>query len=134
MTIEELNIVTKEFSNLYLKKDIKINSFSELYDLDIDWPNTYPNNLSPGVYALLDENKDLYYVGSTIVAIGIRFKEYFSYDSDKKCIKSIEFKNISFLTTLCIAGDNKFLAPALEYFMISKLQPAGNKNLKYYFL
>lgn len=130
MTIEELNILTKEFSNLFLKNKIKINSFSELYDLDLNWPDTYPYNLLPGVYALLDENKDLYYFGSTLVAIGERFKKYFGYDSNKKCLKSMKYNNISFLTTVGFDDKIKYLIPALEYYLISKFNPPGNRNLK----
>ncbi|MBX7046075.1 MAG: GIY-YIG nuclease family protein [Ignavibacteria bacterium] len=130
--IYKLNETVNEFLEKFIKSDLKFLSFSEIYKLSLDWLKAYPNNELAAVYAFFDLENRLQYIGSTTVSIGARFKEYFKKDKTdrNKCIKLEKFNVVESISTLGLIEDNKFLAPAIESYLIYKLNPPINKKLK----
>ena len=103
---------------------------SDLYDLDKDWTNSYPNASLPGIYVFFDEIGDLLYIGkvSRKNVLGKRLSAYFGHD-DKggwKLHKPHEWEQYGcpkYICTIPLPVDRSFEAPSIEEYLISKLNP-----------
>ncbi len=92
------------------------------------WPNVY----SPGVYLIFDVNKRVIYIGKASMNswFGARLGTYFKLGPDKSCVVLDADKwngDPRFVAVIPMQEDFRFEAPALEEFLITKLQPIDNK-------
>lgn len=135
--ISEINEYSKKYRNPNLEKF----DFSELYDLfpenkdtDFDtkykWPGSWPvsgTHSNAGVYFVFNNLLELIYIGKSSMNSGIcaRLNAHFK-DVDGKCKLIGNWSNPKFFFCVFMPHDSKFEAPALEEYLISKLQPCDN--------
>jgi hypothetical protein len=145
ITDERLNsafCAIEEFTDKYRRHDFLPLEISNLYDLfpsalhsldaappDI-WPAPYPFDQRAGVYLIFSESFELLYVGKSSMSqcIGKRLWTYFHYSPDQTCVlKHSTWKQPPrFLITIAVPEATPFEAPALEEFLIGRLQPTSN--------
>lgn len=117
-------------------------SVGPLYDLfpekgegtescEVSWPTMWPNCHDAGVYALLDEQLNVLYIGKASLrsSIGGRLSSYCAYRSDKTCrLKHDGYwtKTPRYAWSVAVPETTPFEAPALEEFLIRELQPSDN--------
>lgn len=101
-----------------------------IYD---DWHEEWPDNKHPGVYVFLNKKDEVLYVGkvSNNSCFGARLQAYLGYhpdDRNKPEIKHNALKDAGFLKIQTIALEKEFAfeAPAIEEFLIAKLNPPIN--------
>ena len=127
ITIEKL----KEKINWYcerFKLDLQPSDIYALYpqNNEYGWPAEYPNSTSAGIYAMLDNNKNVIYIGKSS-NIGYRMSNYFAYDDDKKCrLKDYRVEGVAYLITFATMDNEKYACSSLEEFLISELSPQCN--------
>jgi hypothetical protein len=128
--LKELKAVLDEFNKNYPRPNMPELEISEVYDLDTDWTNSYPNASLPGIYVIFDEEGCLLYIGkaSRKNVIGRRLSAYFGHD-DKggwKLHKPDEWKSygkLKYIITIPLPVDRAFEAPAIEEYLITRLKP-----------
>jgi excinuclease UvrABC nuclease subunit len=125
----ELSQKLEIFRNLLHPSLQDLITISARYNLKDDWPKTWPDNEKPGVYVLLDEQKEILYIGKSSVCIGSRLNAHFHYAQNRnECIPySDALSNIRFIWTVGFPRDKWFLSTALEEFLIAELDPKLNK-------
>jgi hypothetical protein len=143
---ERLNSVIcaiEDFTDKYRRHDFPPLEISNLYDLfpsalhSLDtappdvWPAPYPFDQRTGVYFIFSESFELLYVGKSSMSscIGKRLWTYFHYAPGQVCVlkHSTWTQNPRFLITVAVPETTPFEAPALEEFLIGRLQPTNNK-------
>ncbi len=87
----------------------------------------FPNADLPGVYAFLDHNQELLYIGSSI-GLGRRLGD--GYIGRVGEIKDAKIKGAKSLRTIGVPKEHFFEAMAIEAFLIRELAPPRNTNLK----
>jgi len=115
---------------------------SGLYDLSPDrphsfatppphsWPAAYPFGWRAGVYLIFSESLDLLYVGKASMSsnIGSRLATYFHYGEAREMV--LQHSGWSqpprFFYAVAVPEQMPFEAPALEEFLIGRLQPPDN--------
>jgi|GEM_PF-6098450 len=129
--MEKVKKLTEEFFNKFLKIKNRDLAFSEIYDLVKDWlpSEQYPNGNSPGIYFLLDKNKDIYYIGCSKISISSRLNVYFKYDKQdrNKCYKTKGSEDVFYIITYPMENDLKYFVYSLELYLIEKVRPKVNK-------
>lgn len=95
------------------------------------WPSMWPNCHDAGIYALLDEQLNVLYIGKASLrsSIGGRLSSYCAYNNDK----TVRLKHEGYWTatpryawSVAVPVETAFEAPALEEFLIRELQPPDN--------
>jgi len=95
------------------------------------WPDDWPNAGRAGVYAVFADDRELLYVGKSSMNsfLAARLGAYFGYAPDRSCrIKNTWVRAPRFLVTVGVPDDSTWEAPALEEFLIQKLNPPLNRN------
>ncbi|WP_227421945.1 GIY-YIG nuclease family protein [Pacificispira spongiicola] len=105
--------------------------WSEPWDIQCNFDQTWPNNGRPGCYAIFDRDLKLLYIGKTI-NFGKRLGEHFKVDptdpTRKRGLpKTTEAWSPKAHYVLTVALDHAYEAPSLEEYLIEKLQPCGNR-------
>ena len=104
---------------------------SEIYalypqDNEYGWPAEYPNSRHAGIYAMLDKNKNVIYIGKSN-NIGYRMSSYFAYDENKGCkLKDSRVEGVAYIITFATKDNEKYACSSLEEFLISELSPQCN--------
>lgn len=127
---------TRKLVEQYNKKYLTDFSLGEPYNLypksrnEFGFYGTWPSCEKGGVYLILDENKNVIYVGETN-AYGRRFKYYFDKDADGCCVLNQHWKgNPHYIITLEAPADALYERLSLEAFLIKELEPIDNtKNV-----
>ncbi len=106
---------------------------SSLYDLREDWPDEYPNADKPGVYFLLNNEKELVYVGKASFSndIGSRLGKRIGYDSQRRAlIRDPQWLSacVRYIATVGLAAEHAFEAAAIEEFIVVNLNPCPILN------
>lgn len=98
-------------------------------DPSLAWPHAYPQADRPGVYLVLDANKNLLYIGKS-AGLARRISSYFRYarDGSKACevVHPQWSRRPVFLVTVALG--EKFEPPSLEEFLIGTFDPPDNKT------
>lgn len=127
ITLNELENRILWYSNRY---NVKFNR-SEIYalypiDEEYGWPQTWPNNVHSGVYALLDTNKNVKYIGKAH-NLGARFSSYFMYGNENECQpKDVKAKDIRYIISFASQDCERYTCLSLEEYLISELNPEYN--------
>jgi hypothetical protein len=91
------------------------------------WTDNWPFAWSPGVYMIYSESLDLMYIGKASMNryLGQRLGDYFG--GSTTCIpKKNWLQTARFVINIAVPEETPFEAPALEEFLIKKLQPPWN--------
>ena len=116
---------------------IEMRGFYDLYpgtddaDCEYRWPNAWPDVQSPGVYFIFDVNMQVLYIGKASMnnPLGSRLGTYFKFGPNKSCVvqKREYWKGVPrFVSVIAMKPEFRFQAPALEEYLIGKLQPIDN--------
>ena len=130
----DLKSAISELNDNFRRPGLPALEFSlPLYDLKSDWTKTYPNADGPGVYVLLDGNQVVVYVGkaSFSATIGSRLGNHIVRDSNgEPCVSNPawESAHIRYISTIGLPIVHAFEAPAIEEFLITRLQPCPFLN------
>lgn len=130
-----------EYSERYRHPGLPLYRLGPVYDLypnevkaatncELGWPETWPNSDQAGVYAFLDGELNVIYVGKSSMNsfLGARLSSYCRYDEFRNC----ELKHSGwtvkprYVWTAGMPEELAFEAPALEEYLIRKLQPTDN--------
>jgi hypothetical protein len=130
--LSDLHKAIDIFNEEYPRPGIKPIGLSERYDIRKDFLNrSYPNSDFPGVYILFDENMNILRIGKASCdrALGSRLSDYFEYGPDKEGVaKDSDYKVVRYLMTIGLSKDRAFEAPAIEEYLIGKLDSDLNKT------
>ena len=128
--LEKLKAVIDDFNKNYPRPSLPELKISDIYDLDTDWTNSYPNASLPGIYVFFDRDGELLYIGkvSRKNVLGKRLSAYFGHDDEGgwKLHKPHEWEPYGFPKYICtipLPADHSFEAPAIEEYLIAKLNP-----------
>ncbi|MBK6606960.1 MAG: GIY-YIG nuclease family protein [Leptospiraceae bacterium] len=150
MNYKELDTFIKEYCEKYRGPGLLPYAHTELYDLypeivdtnsskaRYEWPGSWPHPIEgfqkythAGVYIFFDKELNVIYVGkaSQNSAIFSRLATYFKNDQDK-CLFTRPWWEIKpkYIKLIFMPEGHKFEAPALEEYLIDKIQPYGNSQ------
>ena len=111
--------------------DLFPESRNSIEAIEHKWPDTWPNSSDAGVYALFCEDMALLYVGKSSMrnCLGARLSSYFGFSSEGACRINGDWGiNPKYLITIAVPSDATWEAPALEEFLIQRLNPLLNIN------
>lgn len=136
----DLNSLTKKFLDEHSK-----NKYTEpLWSEQWKFKGEIPNQAKQGVYAFLDENSEVVYIGVGAskgggiyegAGLGSRLGRIWKKhsltplheDGSKLYEKTDSYKYIHSVVTFALEPTEWYLAYALEYYLISKMLPTKNK-------
>ncbi len=153
MNNKALDSFINEYCEKYRGTGLQPYAHTELYDLypenvDINsskapykWPDPWPHPKEgfqkythAGVYIFFDKDLNVIYVGkaSQNSAIFQRLGTYFKNDHNEKCLFVRHWweKKPKYFKLIFMPEGHKFEAPALEEYLIDKIQPYGNAQGK----
>ena len=138
----DLLSAVREYDENYRSAKMGKLEISEPYDMapekgetripcDGKWPDMWPYASRAGIYAFIDKNLEVVYVGKASLrsTLGARVSSYCGYATDRSCQMYHRWTSLPrYLVTVAVPEDTPFEAPALEEFLISKLQPNENST------
>lgn len=91
------------------------------------WPQPWPIPDSAGIYAFLDSNKTIVYIGKAS-QMGARLNHYFGYGEGGKCIlKDKRVDEIFYVQCYSCIPEEPYTCHSLEEYLISEMNPKYNK-------
>lgn len=91
------------------------------------WPQPWPIPDFAGIYAFLDSNKTIVYIGKAR-QMGARLSHYFGYGENAKCIlKDKRIDDISYVQCYSCSPEEPYACLSLEEYLISEMNPKYNK-------
>jgi hypothetical protein len=105
---------------------------SKPYVVAADWPKEWPGAGLPGVYAFMDADNSVVYIGKASCGrtIGHRLAAYFQYGPNRIGVIATDSKSeaVTHVITVTVPANRAFEAAALEEFLIREVRPPRNKN------
>jgi len=122
-TIQEIQVHIEELKRLV--PGMPSLALSEPWFIPGSWAeHEYPNSSLPGVYIFADVTANIIYVGKASTGLGYRIgNEYVGRDG---VLKGNKVVGAAALYTIPLPKQLFFLSPAVEEFLISRLQPERN--------
>ena len=108
-----------------IAKSLNVSEAWRIPENYIDNPKCFPNSEFPGVYIFTDKNANILYIGKASSGLGSRIGN--GYLGRNRVRKSDKIINAHYLYTVKLNWEEFFLAPAIEEYLISELDPSGNK-------
>ena len=105
---------------------------AEIYALypkegEYGWPQPWPIPDFAGIYAFLDSNKTIGYIGIAR-QMGARLSHYFRYGENGKCIlMDKRIGDISYVQCYSCSPEEPYACLSLEEYLISEMNPKYNK-------
>lgn len=105
---------------------------AEIYALypkegEYGWPQPWPIPDFAGIYAFLDSNKTIVYIGKAS-QMGARLSHYFRYGENGKCIlMDKRIGDISYVQCYSCSPEEPYACLSLEEYSISEMNPKYNK-------
>ncbi|EDZ65766.1 hypothetical protein NOC27_2446 [Nitrosococcus oceani AFC27] len=93
------------------------------------WPEIWPHAARAGIYAFLNEDSEVIYVGKASLrnSLGARISSYCGYGADRECRFYGEWRSPPrYVLVVAVPDETRFEAPALEEYLIRELQPSDN--------
>jgi len=100
-------------------------------DIELKWPDTWPNSERHGIYLIMGEHFRILYIGkASMEKLGCRLGSYFKYGEDNKSCKVVGewSQQPKYVLTIAVPNDieNKydmpFEAAALEEFLLKEFK------------
>jgi hypothetical protein len=122
ITVDDLRSCLTELNEKYPRPGMAPLALSELCD-STDSALPWPHAGNPGVYALFDANRELLYIGKASCnrTLGQRLRAHFNKNG---AAKSQAFASVGYIATIPVPTDRAFEAPAIEEFLIARLNPS----------
>lgn len=121
---KDLEKAVDVFNKKYRRPHFDI-SLTELRDISNEEFASWPSNESPGVYIFLDVDKNITYIGkASLQGIGYRLNQRFD---TKWNPKKPESEGCVYITTIALAEESFFEAPAIEEYLLKHLKTRSNK-------
>lgn len=122
ITIEDLKWCLEELNKQFPRPGMHplfVSEFCDIKDTAAPWPHAE----KLGVYALFDDSLELLYLGkaSCNSGLGYRVRAHFDKTGGSKAPK---FEKVRYLATIPVPTDRAFEAPAVEEFLIARLNPS----------
>lgn len=105
---------------------------AEIYALypkegEYGWPQPWPIPDFAGIYAFLDSNKTIVYIGKAS-QMGARLSHYFRYGENGKCIlMDKRIGDISYVQCYSCSPEEPYACLSLEEYLTSEMNPKYNK-------
>ncbi|QDV07257.1 hypothetical protein Poly30_27760 [Planctomycetes bacterium Poly30] len=118
------------FCDAYWPSGIQRPTWSERFDLRCEEAakTTWPNADSAGVYALLDESGAVLYIGKASMGASVGGRVFCHVaGGGAKFVAREGFGDVRWLRTVGVEESRRFIAPAIEEFLIDLLQPPLNR-------
>lgn len=126
-TLNNARDLLKKYNEKYIT-NFELGKEYALYpesDDEYGFKDCWPCNEQAGVYLILDENKEVIYVGQAKI-LGIRFYYHFK-PVDGKCVLRGQWrKKPKYIVALPAPDDAKYERLSLEEYLIQNLQPIDN--------
>lgn len=91
------------------------------------WQQPWPIPDSAGIYAFLDSNKTIVYIGKAS-QMGARLSHYFGYGKNGKCIlRDKRVDEIFYVQCYSCIPEEPYTCHSLEEYLISEMNPKYNK-------
>lgn len=127
-TLENARDLVKKYNDEY-DTNFELDKEYSLYpdkDCEYGFRNCQPFYNKGGVYLILDENKNILYVGQTKY-FGSRFYYYFKADQNGNCIPVHNWTKKPYaIVAIPTIDEKKYERLSLEEYLIQNLQPADN--------
>lgn len=135
VTVRKLQAAIDEYCKKWRKPGLSEIKLSAVYDLIDDWNdgNPWPNPGDTGIYAILDANKKLLYLGKASMGSSIakRLSAWFKYRPDRSFRTNPRHTwnhKPFFVVSAAVDKEAPWEASALEEFLIHKLDPPENSK------
>jgi hypothetical protein len=130
MSKYEFEEIISEFQKIYPRpglKDFKLN----WYDIESEWPKSWPSGEMPGVYMFFDSTEEILYIGkaSSGRRLRTRLRAYFKNKQGICQIKG-KAKDTRYVGLLAIPFEHGFEAPAIEEYLITYCSKKSEKYPK----
>ena len=114
-----------EFNRNYPRPRMEPISLSPLFDMKGEPSAVWPSADKPGVYCLFNESQELLKVGKASCnrQLGHRLRDYVDTRGNPK---DEYFKDVRYVATIGVPIERAFEAPAIEEFLIARLDPPLN--------
>jgi hypothetical protein len=122
--LTELHTFIDQFNELFPRPNmpaLQVSGICNVTDPSIPWPDAD----KPGVYALLENDDEVVYVGKASCnrVLGYRLRDHFDrYGKPKQEY----FAEVTSFVVIAFPPDRAFEAPAAEEYLIAKLNPPKN--------
>lgn len=137
--LDRLLEAIRDYGVRYRRNDLPDLRIGDLYDLfpkssrpplvpcSLSWPQTWANSDDTGVYAFLDEQLRLLYIGTARV-LGARLGAYCAYEVDDTCRLKHDGWTTKprYVLTVAVPEEMPWEAAALEVYLIRTLDPRDN--------
>ncbi|WP_420725310.1 GIY-YIG nuclease family protein [Hwanghaeella sp. LZ110] len=102
--------------------------WSDYWDIELDYEETWPNNSKPGCYFIFNDGMELLYIGKAS-HIGARLSSYFRFDETrtKGVAKNIESWSSPPRFIVTVGLEHSYEAPSLEEYLLIHLKTSDNK-------
>lgn len=142
-TLDDLKAKVAEYCSRYRHPDMADFSSGPLYDLfperesgafraEYRWNDTWPSNGKAGIYAFLDADGRVVYIGKSSMksSVSARLSSYCQYGPSKTCkLKQDQWKvPPRYVWIVGVPTETPFEAAALEEFLIREISTSDNVN------
>lgn len=128
--LQDLQAALEEFNTQYPRPNMDKLLLSDEYNILKDFRSHYPYAEYPGVYAIFNFSGELLRLGKSSCnsTLGARLSTYYKWDKVEYIgvPKHIGYEDVIIIRTIKFPKDRAFEAPALEEFLIGKLNPRFN--------
>ncbi len=125
----DLQTALAEFNDKYRGPTVPRLELGQPYHIEKDYPTKWPDADSAGVYGFLDAAMNVLYIGKASLDndIGSRIGTHLASDPSKPWgRKDILAEQAAYLITIPVPKGHRYVAPALEEWLIDQLQPPHN--------
>lgn len=130
--ISDLRQALDEFNAKFPRPNMGALELKGPYDIGTDFCNPYPNAYLPGIYVIFHRNGSILRIGkaSCNSTITSRLSGYFKWGAldSEGTHKHPGYEEARILYTIGVPKDRAFEAPAVEEYLIGRLNPPYNKN------
>jgi len=130
--LSDLKIAVKEFNKHFPRPDMSPLKLSGKYDIRVDYSEPFPHAERPGVYIIFNTDNEVLRIGKVSCknTLGNRLSAYYKWgQGDSEGVGRHEgYGDAKLIRVIGFPNDRAFEAPALEEFLIGKLNPPYNTN------